>query len=105
MNAGDLRHKIVVKQREITVDENGKPHEDWVTFKEVFAKVKNLHGREFWEARAVNAETTVKFVVRFIVGLLPDMRIEFGGKFYEIIAIDDIEYKKRWMEIKGKVIE
>jgi SPP1 family predicted phage head-tail adaptor len=104
MNPGDLRHRITLQKFTITTNENGFEIETWEDFKTVWAKVTNLHGREYYVAAAVQAENTVKFTIRYIEGLDTSMRILFRGRQYNITSIDNIEYQNRYIEIKGQEV-
>lgn len=101
MEIGDLRHRITFQKYTISINENGFEVETWEDFKTVWAAVNNLHGREYFAAAAVQAESTVKFTVRYLPGLNTAMRISFRGKTYDITAIDNIKYWNRFIEIKA----
>jgi SPP1 family predicted phage head-tail adaptor len=101
MNPGDLRHRITFQELTTTTNENGFEVKTWIDFKTVWAKVSNLHGREYYQAAQVQAENTVKFTIRYLEGTDTSMRILFRGKQYNITAIDNIKYQNRFMEIKA----
>ncbi len=98
---GDLRHRITFQKHTTTINENGFEVETWEDFKTVWAAASNLHGREYYAAAAVQAENTVKFTIRYLTSLDTTMRILFRGKQYNIIAIDNIKYQNRFIEIKA----
>ena len=104
MNSGELKHKIIIQEFRLETDTSEE--ETWVEFKKLSAKTKNLFGSEFWAAQAVNAEGTVKFTVRYSSGkdITTVMRVIFQSIIFEIIALDDIEYKHEWIEIKAKCV-
>jgi len=79
--------------------------ETWEDYKTVWAAASNLHGREYFAAAAVQAENTVKFIIRYLPNLDTSMRILFQGRQYNIIAIDNIKYQNRFMEIKALEVE
>lgn len=92
MKSEELKHKIVIQKYENAVNDNGFEEEAWQDFKTVWAKVENIHGKEYFEAAAVQAEKTVKFTIRFIKDIDESMRIMFKGKQYNITSIDNIKY-------------
>jgi SPP1 family predicted phage head-tail adaptor len=104
MNPGDLRHRITLQKLTTTTNPNGFEVQTWEDFKTVWAKVTNLHGREYFAAAAVQAENTVKFTIRYLEGIDPSMRILFRRKQYNITAIDNIKYQNRIMEIKAQEV-
>ena len=105
MEIGELRHKITFQKLTTTTNENGFEVEDWEDYKTVWAAITNLHGREYFEAAAVQKENTVKFTIRYFKGLDTSMRILFQGRQYNIISIDNIKYKNKYIEIKALEVE
>ena len=101
MNPGELRHRITFQKLTTSTNENGFQIEEWVDVKTVWAAVSNLHGREYFEAAAIQRENTVKFTIRYLKGLDASMQILFQGKPYNITSIDNIKYKNELMEIKA----
>lgn len=105
MNPGELRHRITLQRLTTTTNENGFEVEAWEDFKTVWASITNLHGREYFEAAAVQRENTVKFTIRYTKGIDTSMRILFQEKQYNITAIDNIKYKNEYMEIKALEVD
>lgn len=105
MNPGELRHRIKLQSLETIVNENGFEEESWVDLRTVWASIKNLHGREYFEAAAVQKENTVKFTIRYIKDLDTSMKILFKGKHYNIIQIDNIRYENKYIEIKALEVD
>jgi SPP1 family predicted phage head-tail adaptor len=105
MEIGDLRHRITLQKLTTSVNESGFEVETWEDYKTVWAAASNLHGREYFAAAAVQAENTVKFIIRYLPNIDTSMRILFQGRQYNIIAIDNIKYQNRFMEIKALEVE
>ena len=102
---GDLKHRIIFEKLITAVNENGFETEEWKEYKVVWAKVSNLSGREYFQAATINKEKTVKFLVRFIEDITEYMRIRFREQQYDIVAIDNIKYENRYIEIKAMEVE
>lgn len=105
MEISALNKRITIQELKTTINENGFEVEDWIDFKTVWAGVSNLHGREYFEAAAVQMESTVKFTIRYLAGIDTSMRILFKGRYYNITSIDNIKYKNRFIEIKAMEVE
>lgn len=105
MDIGDLKHTVTFQRFTTVANDNGFEEEAWVDFKTVWAKVENLHGREYFEAAAVKAEKTVKFTIRFIKDIDERMRIKFRDKHYNITSIDNIKYANKFIEIKAMEVD
>lgn len=105
MEIGELRHRITFQKLTTTTNENGFEVETWENYKTVWAAITNLHGREYFEAAAVQKENTVKFTIRYFKDPDTSMRILFQGRQYNIISIDNIKYKNKYIEIKALEVE
>lgn len=101
MNVGNLNKRITIQKLTNTVNENGFNEEVWATHKTVWSSVNNLFGREFFEAKAVQAEKTIKFVIRYMSDIDETMRISFQGKQYNITFINNIKYSNNYIEVKA----
>lgn len=101
MEIGALNKRITIQELKTTINENGFEVEEWIHFKTVWATVSNLHGREYFEAAAVQMESTVKIIIRYLAGLDTSMRILFKGNSYNITFIDNIKYANKYLEIKA----
>lgn len=93
MNAGQLRHRVVIESRTGTQDSVGQPIDDWSVFAELWAAVEPLTGRELFSAQQVNAETTTRVRMRYREGLDTSMRIVHHGINYNILNIIDPEMR------------
>ncbi len=105
MKSEELKHRITLQILETLTSENGFEIETWLDFKDLWAAVTNLHGREYFEAAAVQAENTVKFTIRYTDEIETTMRILFKGKQYNITSIDNIKYANKFIEIKAMEVE
>lgn len=101
MSISKLRHRITFQTIVTAASDNGFESIEPQVFRTVWAEVSNLHGKEYFQAQAVQAENTVKFTIRYLEGINQDMQILFGGKVYNIESIDHIKYQKRYMEIRA----
>lgn len=101
MRIGEFKHRINIVKPVIEINENGFEVETYETYKTLWAKVTNLYGKEYFEAAAIQKEKTVKFIFRAVKGLDETMKIDFSGKLYDIIFIDNIKYENKYMEIKA----
>ncbi|NRY61511.1 SPP1 family predicted phage head-tail adaptor [Clostridium beijerinckii] len=102
---GDLRHRITFQKFTTVVNENGFEEEAWQDYKTVWASVSNLSGREYYQAAAIQAEKTVKFLIRYIEDIDTSIRILFKDKQYNITSIDNVKYSNKYIEIKALEVE
>jgi SPP1 family predicted phage head-tail adaptor len=50
----------------------------------VWAQFDPIRGREYYSAKQEQAETLARFCIRYRADIVPEMRILFGGQFYDI---------------------
>lgn len=105
MEISALNKRITIQELKVNINENGFEVEEWIDFKTVWAGVTNLHGREYFEAAAVQMENTVNITIRYIDGIDTSMRVLFKDKHYNITSIDNIKYKNRFIEIKAMEVD
>lgn len=105
MRIGDLRHRVTIRQKQITHDSNGYPQETWENAATVWAAVEPLSGREYFQAAAVQAEQPVRFTIRYRSDITAEMRLRYEGKDYDIKAVIDLKGQHRWLQIMGEVVE
>ncbi|MFU0800203.1 MAG: phage head closure protein [Xylanivirga thermophila] len=105
MEIGSLNKRITLQELKLTVNENGFEVEEWIDFKTVWSGVSNLHGREYFDAAAIQMENTVKFTIRYLSGIDTAMRISFKDKYYNITSIDNIKYRNKFIEIKAMEVD
>jgi len=84
--AGDLDRRILIYRMVDGIGgDYGEPEESPVVETELYAGVRHLRGREFLEARQINAEITTVFTVRWgEVAITPKHRIVYEGAEYDI---------------------
>ncbi|HHX70331.1 MAG TPA: phage head closure protein [Gallicola sp.] len=105
MEIASLNKRITIQELKLSINENGFEIEEWIDYKRVWAGVSNLHGREYFDAAAIQMENTVKFTIRYLPGIDTSMRIVFKDKNYNITSIDNIKYRNRFMEIKAMEVD
>lgn len=87
MKIGDLRHRVVLQEKEITEDELKQQSETWTDIATVWAAIEPLSGREYFAARQANAEITAKITIRYRKDVTPDMHAVFGSRVFEIQSL------------------
>lgn len=104
MRMEEMRDRItfqVPKIEESPVKSLEPQYDDFVT---VWAKVEYLKGREFWEAKAVNAETIVRFIIRYRKNISNDMRVFYDNKFYDITSVMLLDNTRKWLVVLGSEV-
>ncbi|MCU5977962.1 phage head closure protein [Clostridioides difficile] len=107
MNVGNLNKRITIQIREERKDENGFTINEWLDFKTVYSSIKNLYGKEFLQAQALNSKASKKIKIRYIKELdnsinkdsSIEYRVVYKNIIYNILYIDNINEANKYMEI------
>ena len=103
IDAGRLRHRLVLQRRNIQPDggggEAGDPWAAPLTVATVWGSIEPLRGGERLRALRLEAQVTHRIVIRFRAGVTSDMRIAFGARVFNIRAVLDIGERRRALEL------
>lgn len=105
MQAGRLRHRIVIEELAVTLDSDGDQVETWVPIGPALpAEIKPLSGRELIAAQAVQSKVATRIVMRYRPGFEPlphQMRAVHRATVYSIEAvIPDPHSGRQWMTLQ-----
>lgn len=101
MNIGKLNKRITFLKLTTGYDEMGQEIEGaWQSFKTVWASIKPLRGREYWDAKKKSAEQNYKIMTRYHDGITDDMRIQYKNKIFNIESAVDVDEKGEMLEIQ-----
>jgi len=95
MGSGELRNYIKIQNKVMVENENLEKVETWQDFKQCWAEIKPLDGREYWAARQTVSEVTGKIKIRYMAGVTNEMRVVDGAKIYDIEAVIDTENRHK----------
>lgn len=95
LNAGDLRHYVTIQERiETQNSTTGALGWTWQTINDqrgnwsvVPAQKLPVSAREFEAAAAVQGQSSVRFVMRWMSGVIPKMRLVLDGIAYDINGV------------------
>lgn len=104
INAGKRNRRITIERRNpnkpYTKDEEGRQIENYESYITTWAYVKNVNGKEFFQASRTNAEKTARFNIRYVGKPIDtSMRVIYEGNIYNILYIDDIEEAHMQIEL------
>ena len=102
MRAGEIRHRITLQEPVHIRDsfqENVTTYNDVVT---VWAAIEWESGRRFLEAKQLNAEVQGVIRIRYRSGVLPEWRIKYEDRYFEILSIANIQERDREIQLTVK---
>ena len=91
---GKFRHRVEIQSYTLTRDEEGGSIRTWATAATVWAKVNPISGSERQIAAQTKSLLSHRMTMRKYEGSWGgEMRIKFDGKFFNILAIVDPDYR------------
>ena len=93
-----LRQRLTLEELERTSDEGGGFTEQWVTVATVFASLRPTGGGERVESGRLAGTVTHEVVLRYRDAVVPAMRFRQGSRIFHILAVIDVEERKRWLK-------
>jgi SPP1 family predicted phage head-tail adaptor len=106
MRAGPLRHVITIQSPPAgTPSDMGTPSGSWTAvYSNIRAQISPIKGNEFFKAQQVNSEIDVKIVIRYHSGILPQYRVVWGSRYFQIIDVINSDMRNIMLELMCKEI-
>lgn len=98
VNAGDLRHRVMIEKPERTSDGAGGATIEWQNVAEVRAAIWSRSASEDFSADRIAGTATHDIWVRYRSDVTPDMRIRYGNRVFAILGAIDVEDRSRWLK-------
>jgi len=102
MRIGELRHRVTIQSATETQDSYGQAVLSFSTLATRWASIEQLSGREFFDASKVAAEVTHRVRIRYMTGITPKMRVVYGSRTFEIVAITNPEERNIALDLLCK---
>lgn len=94
------RHLIEIWDLETTAqNEIGEDIQVPKLYKELWADVKPLRGKEFTEAQKTASELQYRITTRYREGIDPSMEVRWNGRKLNITAVIDVSGREESMEL------
>lgn len=103
MRINRLHRKIVIESLTNTTSSYGEYNTTWSTFHTCFAEVSRFGGGEKLESYKTTATNKVRFKIRYFAGITEDMRILYGGEYYDIMEIQELDREGLYLTCSKKV--
>lgn len=102
MDAGLMRHKIIIQQLDSARNEFGEPENIWVDTVIARASINPVSGKDFIAAMKEQAEITHKVTIRYNPLVKSSMRVKFGARLFRILHVIDTWEQHREMVLMCK---
>ncbi|MEM6498724.1 MAG: phage head closure protein [Pseudomonadota bacterium] len=94
---GRLRHRVTIQYPARSYDEAGGATIAWPPLATVWAQIKLRSGRETFEADSPSARSIYRVVIRYRSDVDPTMRLLWGDRVLQVVAVGDEDGTKRWL--------
>lgn len=85
---GAMRHTVSLERyTEGAPDTYGVRDKSWVAYATVWAEIRPVQGREYFQVMQVQAETTHVVRIRYQDGVRPRDRVVFGDRTFEVESV------------------
>ena len=95
---GRLRHRLTLEAASLTSDDGGGAVETWTTVAQLWGRIAPTGGAEIADADGLGGRITHEITLRHRAGVTPAMRFVFGDRRFEIMAVIDIDERRRWLK-------
>lgn len=97
MQAGRLRHRLIIKQATEAQNTYGEVTRTWATLDTVWGSVEPLAGREYMDSKQVQATMSTRIRMRYRGDVTPSMRVCWGSHTYDV---QDVIHDERRRELQ-----
>lgn len=113
---GKLRHRITIESAATAQGSDGFEQKTWMELATVWAAISTIGGREFFQAKQVNAELSHEVTVRWRPGITAEQRIRFEDlangttRYFDILSVRNPDERRVVLylycrELVGKEVE
>jgi len=95
---GALRHRVVIEHRTVQPDGAGGQTVTWNDGATVWAAIEPLSGVELLRRDRVSGALTHRVSLRFRDDVVPEGRLRYGARIFEILVVRDVDERHRWLD-------
>lgn len=100
MNPGKLNRKVEIMELDKVSDGAGGYEDTFVPIKKVWANIRPIYGKEYYEAQQAQVQVSHKVTIRYTEDINRSHILSFNGKVYDIQYLLNIEEENRYLEIR-----
>ncbi|HEY9060951.1 MAG TPA: phage head closure protein [Pseudobacteroides sp.] len=104
ISAGELNKRIAIQQNQPVEQLNGSELENWTTLRTVWSDILSQGAREFYQAQKKYSEVTKVFKIRYFAGLTTKHRIQYSGRIFDILGVDNVDEASEQYLISAKEV-
>lgn len=98
--AGDLRERVTIQQRAVSLDSIGENVGAWSELATVWASAEPLRGREYFAAGQQQQTVDVRFRIRYRADVTGSMRIVWRDVPHDVVGPPiNVEGRREFLEL------
>ena len=97
----DMRHRVIIQERQRTSDGAGGYTEAWVTFKNAWCSIQPATGYEKYQAQQMQTPISHKIKMRYQSGITTKHRILFGTRIFDLKEVLNENEEGAFLRIKA----
>lgn len=97
-NIGDLRHRMRLEHPVSLPDGAGGANITYGLLAEIWCQLRPRSGGEQGANEGVQASLSHEVWLRWRCGVTTEMRLVLGARVFDIIAVIDVEERRRWLK-------
>ncbi len=101
INAGRMRHRVVVERATKTPDGAGGYALSWAAVATIWADVRPVSGNERYLSMRVEDDVSHTILTRYRNDILPSDRLSFDSRLMQVKSVINVEERSRYLEIKA----
>lgn len=105
MAAGALRQRVTLLRPVQRGGVVGETLTTWSIVAVVWAQIKDLSGREWYEAQQLpEGDLSTDIIIRYRPDVVRQMRVGHGSRFYDIVAVLDKDSHRKILNLKCRAV-
>lgn len=101
ITAGRLRHPIIIERKVRVADGAGGESVTWSVINNLKASIDPVSGSERFHSQRIQASITHRVLFRWFDGFRSSDRINFNGRFFNVVFIRNLEERNRYFEVSA----
>jgi SPP1 family predicted phage head-tail adaptor len=104
LRSGLLRHRLTIEEATDVIGDRGGVSETWSTVAQVAASIAPIGGSERFISQQRFPDVSHEIAIRYRAGITPKMRLTFGARVFDILAVLNVDERNREMRIMAREV-
>lgn len=97
-----LNKRVTIQQATEAPNTIGEPVLTWIEHKSVWAHVQPFSGREYFDAKGIEASLDIRVTIRYLSTVTIGMRVLYDGRIFDIQSVINRDESRDFTELMCK---